>query len=255
MQFFFDKLIKKSIIEKIIYKNSKMIFLDTETTGFELNNLIELAYINSSDNSRFEKRYGLKWWIKIELEAMAIHHITEKMISGLEIFEESGDFKNLSELLKSEIMVCHNTKYDYDSVLWAVYWLEIPKRICTLKLAKRLLPNLPKHNLQYLRYYFELEFNEIIDPHAAISDVIVLEAVYNKLFEIAKNNFKDKTDEEIIEIFMKIEKNPVLLWRIDFWKHRWIAFKDLPKDYLEWLIKSDFDNEDVIYTAKYYLEK
>ena len=230
-----------------------MIFLDTETNGLNFNKIIELAYIN--DKERYEKRYSLNEGEHIEIEAMAIHHITEKMLNGLPTFEKSEDYEELKQKIENDILVCHNTKYDYDIVLKWNYGFTIKDRICTLKVAKTLLPESKKHNLQFLRYYFWLEFDERIDPHAAISDVIVLKWVYEALFKLAKEKFPEKTDEEITQFFIDIEKNPVLLENVWFWKHKWEKFKDLPKEYLDWLIKINFDNEDVLYTAKHYLEK
>lgn len=219
----------------------------------QYNEVIELAFL--SPNERFEKRYSLKEGSHIDLEAMAIHHITEKMIKDLPTFMDDSETPRILELLKNEIMVCHNTKYDFNMVLKGVYDIEVPRRICTLKLAKRLLPELPRHNLQYLRYYFDLEFSERIDPHAAISDVLVLEGVYNKLLAIAKEKFEDKTEEELIEYFIKIEANPVLLSTVDFGKHKGSKWKDLPRDYLEWVASKDDFGDDEVYTAKYYLAK
>lgn len=77
---------------------------------------------------------------KIDLEAMSIHHITDKMIDGLPVFDEDGDYERVKEILSKEIMVCHNTKFDYREVLNAVYGVLVPRRICTLKLAKTLVP-------------------------------------------------------------------------------------------------------------------
>jgi DNA polymerase III epsilon subunit-like protein len=105
---------------------------------------------------------------------MAIHHITDEMIEDLPIFEKDENYNNLINILKNDIFVAHNTNFDYREVLNGIYNIEIENRICTLKLARRLLPKLPKHSLQYLRYYFKLDFGEKIDPHAALSDVIVL---------------------------------------------------------------------------------
>lgn len=230
-----------------------MFFLDTETSWFTENKVIELAYIKTWEKEeRFEKRYALPKGEKIELEAMSIHHITEKMIAWKKVFDKDTSFKKLEELMANDIMVCHNTRFDYKDVLHGVYGMECPKKICTLKLAKRLVPGLPRYNLQYLRYYFELEFEEVIDPHAALSDVIVLEAVYNKLFEIAKYKKPELSDEQVIDAFIKLEWMPVLLHTIEFGKHKWTHFKEIPKDYLEWLIKSSED-EDVVFTAKKYL--
>lgn len=239
-----------------------MIFLDVETSGFTKNKIIELAYIkqellkNNENNKeeRFEKRYWLEFWEKIELEAMAIHHITDEMIEDLPIFEKDENYNNLINILKNDIFVAHNTNFDYREVLNGIYNIEIENRICTLKLARRLLPKLPKHSLQYLRYYFKLDFGEKIDPHAALSDVIVLKWVFYKLLEIARLAFPNKSDEEIIEAFIKLEKEPCLLYSVEFWKYKWSKWSDIPKDYLDWIVKSNQFDEDIVHTAKHYLK-
>lgn len=241
-----------------------MLFLDLETTGFTQNKIIELAYIKQNllksgesnetkQEIRFEKRYWLEFWEKIELEAMAVHHITDKMIESLPVFEKDEQYNELINIFQNDIFVAHNTNFDYSEVLNWVYNIEVPRRICTLKLARRLLPKLPKHSLQYLRYYFGLDFGERIDPHAALSDVIVLKWVFYELFDIAKKAFPDKTEEEIIEAFIKLEKEPSLLYIVNFWKYSWSKWSDVPKDYLQWIINSNQFDEDIIYTAKYYL--
>lgn len=184
---------------------------------------------------------------------MAVHHITDKMIEWLLTFEKDEDYNELINKLQNDILVTHNTNFDYNDVLNWVYNIEIPKRICTLKLARRLLPKLPKHSLQYLRYYFGLDFSERIDPHAALSDVIVLKWVFYKLFEIAKKVYPDKTDKEIIDAFISLESKPSLLYIVEFWKYKWSKWSDLPKDYLNWIISSNQFDKDIIYTAEYYL--
>jgi len=235
-----------------------MIFLDIETSWFTKNKIIELAYIKEElfwegSEERFEKRYWLEFGEKIELEAMAVHHITDAMIEWLPVFEQAEDYDKLINTLQNDIFVAHNANFDYKEVLNSVYNIEIKRRICTLKLARRLVPTLPKHSLQYLRYYFGLDFWERIDPHAALSDVIVLKWVFYKLFEIAKKVYPNKTDDEIIDAFIALEAQPCLLYSVEFWKYKWSKWSDVPKDYLDWIIKSNQFDEDIVYTAKHYL--
>lgn len=109
--------------------------------------------------------------------------------------------------------------------------------------------------MQYLRYYFDLEFDEVIDPHAALSDVIVLEGVYKKLLEIAKERYPERSEEEIINGFIKVEARPVLLKDVTFGKYKGKKWSEVPLDYLQWIVKSDYDDEDAKFTAQKYLEK
>ena len=46
---------------------------------------------------------------------------------------------------------------------------------------------------------------------------------------------------------------PSLLPRVTFGKHRGAEWKDIPRDYMEWLCRQADMNEDVKFTAKHYL--
>lgn len=41
-----------------------------------------------------------------------------------------------------------------------------------------------------------------------------------------------------------------------FGKHKGTLWSQVPRDYLDWVVnKSDFTDEDVLYTARHYLEQ
>jgi DNA polymerase III epsilon subunit-like protein len=63
---------------------------------------------------------------------------------------------------------------------------DVTSPICTLRLSRYLLPELEQHKLQYLRYYFGIEFAEKPQTHDALGDVLVLEKVFYKLHELLK---------------------------------------------------------------------
>jgi exodeoxyribonuclease X len=50
-------------------------------------------------------------------------------------------------------------------------------------------------------------------------------------------------------------KEPILLPRVPFGKHRGQAWKDVPPDYLQWILRQQDMNEDVVHTARHHLEK
>ena len=77
----------------------KLIFLDTETTGLELEDKIcQVAYIVEG------KEYNelFKPELPIKFEAMAVTHITNKMVEDKPAFVGSGMFKHLEELFSND---------------------------------------------------------------------------------------------------------------------------------------------------------
>lgn len=130
--------------------------------------------------------------------------------------------------------------------------------ICTLKLARYIYPEFEAHNLQYLRYRLGLELPGEINPHDALSDVIVLEALFDKLYykivEDAVKKQEENSEEIIIEKMIQISGRPSLLHKCIFGKYVGTLWSEVPRDYLEWIVyKSSFDDADVLYTARHYL--
>lgn len=235
-----------------------IIFFDTETTGNTNNDfLCQIAYKNN--NETFESLYDPK--IKIPPEASAVHHITNKMIVGKEVFKESRDYQKIKKLFEDSntVVVAHNAPFD----LMILKKEEInPKNfICTLRVARELDPEskIAKYNLQYLRYLLEIEVEA--QAHDAMGDVMVLE----KLFERLKNKIieSDNLDEQgAIDKMIEISSHPSILRTINFGKHAGQKLEDIvktDKGYLAWLLseklKTDAPDEDWIYTLKHYLGK
>ena len=83
--------------------------------------------------------------------------------------------------------------------------------ICTIKLARYLDKNgvIPKYNLQYLRYYLGLEIEAT--AHDALSDILVLEGLFNRLN--AKFQENDKLMDPVQEM-INISSKPVLIARM-----------------------------------------
>jgi exodeoxyribonuclease X len=135
--------------------------------------------------------------------------------------------------------------------------------ICTLKLARYIYPEFEAHNLQYLRYRLGLEFAEEINPHDALSDVIVLEKLFLHLskklaekmaIEINNDPAKLNDDTTLIQKMTDITQAPSLLHKCIFGKYAGTLWREVPREYLEWIVfKSSFDDADVLYTARHYL--
>lgn len=117
------------------------------------------------------------------------------------------------------------------------------------------------HQLQYLRYYYELEIDlGGLAPHDALADIIVLEAVFKKLARAIQDKYvlsKAQTIERMIEVSTK----PSLIKKINTKKHPNALLADVAlKDpqYLIWLLgekkKDPAGQEDWIYSLTHYLK-
>jgi len=222
-----------------------LIFLDTETTG---NNLLSdrLVQISYSHNGKLTSEF-FKPSLPISIKAQSITHITNKMIDGKPEFSRSEIKRELEGLLKDNIIIAHEG-------------LVTPKFICTLKVARHLDEDnkIPEYNLQYLRYYFELEIEA--RAHSAEGDVLVLEAIFKKLYDMMMETVGDH--ETAISKMIEISGKPSLFKIFTFGKHKGKRVEDVvktDKSYVEWMLEqkqiNEKDDEDWIFSLKHYLGK
>ena len=98
-----------------------------------------------------------------------IHHITPEMVADAPYFFEI--WPDIREMVEDvDCLVAHNAAFDM-SVLRSCLALEeidakLPPSVCTVKLAKRYLPQLPNHKLNTVCRHFGFELNH----HEALSD-------------------------------------------------------------------------------------
>ncbi|MEN9582664.1 MAG: hypothetical protein RL641_618 [Candidatus Parcubacteria bacterium] len=235
----------------------KLLFFDTETTGNrEEDRLCQIAY--KYDGETVSELF--KPPLPIQIDAMMVHHITNKMIADKPTFEFSATYKHLHDKAHDEntVFIAHNAPFDL-SMLKHEGIIPI-KSICTLKVARAVdeAAKIPSYKLQYLRYLLDIDIEAT--AHDALGDVLVLEKVYD-YFEkkvIEKNSCDAAT---AIEIMMEISSKPSLLRNINFGKHKGKTIEEVAKadkGYLEWLYnekkKNPKDEADWLYTLEYYLK-
>ncbi|MCD4676691.1 MAG: hypothetical protein K8S18_11960 [Desulfobacula sp.] len=225
------------------------IFLDTETTGTEeKDRLCQLAY-KTEDGDIVNELF--KPPLPISIDSMCVHHITNEMVEDKPAFKDSKDHQKLVDLLNDDknILVAHNAKFDVDMLeREGVH----PKRvICTLKLARHLDPNgvIPRYSLQYLRYFLGIQIEAT--AHDALGDILVLEKLFERLFFRMSKDIGPKVVEDKM---LEISSKPVLLTRMFFGKHKGKFFREIPKDYMQWLSGQDDLDEDMRFTVEYYLK-
>lgn len=230
-----------------------LIFLDTETTGngFE-DRLFQLSF---SHNGKRHSQY-FKPPIPISVKAQSITHVTNKMIADKKEFKNSEMKKELEILLEDNILVAHNAAFDAEVLNRE--GIKIPKFICTVKVARLVdeAEEVPEFNLQYLRYFWELEVEG--KAHDAEGDVIVLEAIFKKLYDLMMKKLQDH--DKVIAKMLEVTNQTLMYRTLRFGKHKGKKIKEVletDRGYIEWLLKQKMQNpieeEEWIYTLKHYL--
>lgn len=231
------------------------LFFDTETTGNkETDFLCQIAYRYNGEE--FNELY--KPESPIPPEASAVHHITNRMIADKPAFRESKDYAIVKALFENgeAIPVAHNAKFDIG--MFKKEGIEIPKFICTLRLARHLDKEgiIPRYNLQFLRYYLDIDIDA--QAHDALGDVKILEALFERL---KTKMVKEMGDEEkALAKMLAVSARPSLMRTFNFGKYLDKPIADVAKTdagYLKWLLdqkkQNPADEEDWIYTLEYYL--
>ena len=233
----------------------ELVFLDTETTGNDTtkDRLCQVCY-----KIKDKTRVGFfKPPIPMSVKSMSITHITNKELSDKEAFAGSAFRKELEPILEKNVLVAHNAKFDI--AILKAEGVAVPHFICTLRLARHLDSEnvIPEYNLQFLRYYLDLDVKA--HPHDAEGDVEVLSAVFDRLFAKMKEKIPD--EKQAIEKMIEISKTPSLFTQFNFGKYKEKRLDEVVKTdrrYLEWLLKekmtNNADDEDWIYTLGYYLK-
>jgi DNA polymerase III epsilon subunit-like protein len=235
----------------------KLIFLDTESTGIDpaKDRLCQVCYKVDGEPTLVEY---FKPPVPISIEAMSVTHITNKMVADKPAFIGSPMHATLAKLLAEGVLVAHNAKFD--KTMLELEGLAVPRFICTLRVARHLDTEgiIPKYNLQFLRYYLDLDVAGT--AHDAEGDVNVLYAVFERLF--AKVRAGEADDVAALAKMIDISSKPSLFRTFNFGKHMGKKLEDVAnteRNYLDWLLNqklaSGEDDEDWIYTLKFYLGK
>ena len=236
----------------------KILFLDTETTGNgDKDRLVQLAvkerYI---DEPLVNATY--KPPVPISIESMAIHHITERMVAARPAFQAAPEYSSLKDLLESDevVVVAHNAAFDLAMLAREGI---VPRRtICTYKLAYALDPNdvMPNYRLQYLRYLLDLDVEA--EAHDAWGDVLVLEALFERLADKMKE--RHGTEEAALVAMLAFAGRPMLFTTLRLGKYSGKKIEEVAttdRGYLEWLLKEKekdpVGEADWIYTLKHHL--
>lgn len=214
--------------------------IDTETTSFE-GGICELASIDIVAGQLCNPMNDLvKPPEPITVGSMAIHHITNDMVADAQPIDDV-----IHRYQDADVYVAHNAKFDREKLPQITApW------ICTMKLARKLFPELESHSNQYLRYHFMLDVDvpEGLHAHRALYDCYVTAALLLRLNRDARFTIAQMRD---------ISSRPSLLHTMRFGKHKGKTFEEIAardQGYLRWALTNMDLDEDQKFTMQHYLE-
>lgn len=244
-----------------------LIFIDTETTGLNSDpyaRLLQIAY--KLDDKIFNQTY--KPATAISIGAMSAHHITEAMVKDKPTFKDTPEYNVIKDMFskKTNVFIAHNAPFDIE--MFRREDIQVKTSIDTLKIARKLLSedkSIKSYKLQNLRYILGVELPDA-RAHDAEGDVVILEAVFNGLMDIAMKKSAEKaalknrkpwTKKEVIEYMIEITETPIQPdQRITFGKYSGTLLTELvvqDRQYCEWL--SGQKNDDLGATLRYLLNR
>jgi DNA polymerase-3 subunit epsilon len=160
--------------------------VDVETTGvraFRGDRIIEIAVVMLDGTVAFHSLVNPG--IPVPLFVRGLTGIAPQMLHHAPPFDAIVD--DLLHVFSGCVFVAHNARFD-----WAFVSTEIERarglllqgpRVCTVRLARRLLPDLPRRNLDAVSYHFGIE---IEGRHRATGDAVAAARCLARLLRIAK---------------------------------------------------------------------
>lgn len=244
-----------------------IIVLDTETTGVDDDSdIIELSISfpqetddNIDDIVNYTQRYKPNQ--PVPPEASAVHFISTEDLENCPPYKD--DLPNIELLMTQEhtkYYVGHNVQFDQRMINENYlqhnnelpdYLLDNSKWICTLRLAKKLFAEdveFKNLTLSYLWFKFGLykDVNRPVNAHAAKDDVFMCFKVLLKLVEVCIERGHIDPTGDIGEQISTFVNTPIRYTVMSFGKHKGELMKNVPLNYIEWMIKnSDVLNEDL----------
>jgi exodeoxyribonuclease X len=216
---------------------------DIETTGLDpaTDRIIEVGWCDIRDmDIGAPMSFLVNPERTIPPEASAVHHLTNDDV------EMASTWDLVSAYVPSPqgIYAAHNAKFEQgwltEAVTGDALW------ICTYKCALRIWPDAPSHSNQALRYYlnhYGLCRATAEKAHRAGPDAYV-----------TAFHLREMLKSHTVETLLEWSKSPALLNTCKLPKHRGTPWKDVPRDYLDWIVsgKNELD-EDTKFTAQHWL--
>jgi len=204
---------------------------DCETTGVSPSDrMVEVAWLLMDEDFKIldEGHSLINPERPIPAGASAVHGITMKDVESAPTADEYF-YDVLGNKLGSldAIFTAHNAPFDMRYI--GPYLPDSTPEMCTLRLARKLYPDVDNHKLGTLVYALELDVDKS-RFHSADGDMIILMSLLGKMTEDFGYTLWD---------LFEAANTPIQMTKMTFGKHKGVPLKDLPPSYVTWLLKLD----------------
>ncbi len=217
---------------------NQVIIYDLETTGLNIhkNKIIEIYLYNVGEKTC--RHILINPNVNIPPETIKIHGLTNMDLQGKPLFKDIVD--DIYEFVGEEpYMISHNNiSFDKQFLESEMKRANLPtptdwKYIDTLFIARELY-ELKNYKQDTLREKFNISNK---GSHRANKDVIDLSIIFENMI---------KDSQKTIEELYKMTQN-YCYDKMPFGKHKNVNIKDLPDDYVNWMIKKNvFKNKPIL---------
>jgi exodeoxyribonuclease X len=176
-------------------------------------------------------------------QARGVHHIGDAEVAGAPSIE--AGFKRLMAG-PPDIFCAHQMGFERGYFSGgAVPW------ICTRKVSMRLWPEAPDHKNQTLRYFLNLDLDELFNPKQAMPPHRAAPDSY-----VTSWLFCEALKHATVEQMIAWTNQPSLLpGAIHFGKHKGTPWPQVDPTYLVWMLKQTDMDEDARFTAQHWLNR
>ena len=228
------------------WTRGRYLILDTETTGLDAttDRVVELS-AHSVDLATGTVIPVFDQLINpgrpIPPEASAIHHLVDADVAHAPPMEQVwAAFAPV--LAQHDAVVAHNAHFDRGFLPpTAAPW------ICTLRLARHLWPEAPKHTNQVLRYWLGLQV-EAQHPHRALDDTRVTAALFQAIVPVLARAAALATPADVEQW----AERPIAFPTVPLGKHKGQPWVAVPADYLRWALKN-WEDPDLLWNVQHAL--
>lgn len=182
-------------------------------------------------------------------ENIAVHHLTPSMFQGYEHCDDDA-LASIIQEDRPQFLCAANCAFERqwltDPICAAPGEAHRPRWICTVKAAARLYPEAESHSNQAMRYRLGLDLPDelAMPPHRAGPDSYVTAHVLAKFLETTR-----------VRDLVLWTREPRLITKLGFGKHRGKRWEEIDADYIEWLVKQADMDPDVVHWARVELER
>lgn len=206
---------------------TRLIVGDTETTGKDdPRGVVEIAWVELDENLDIveEVESLIDPQMFIHYGAIGVHGIYPEDVAGSPTLEEFFSVVKPNAFTEGDtVLIAH--KVAFDEPFFKPYMPNHKVSICTLRLAKRFLPDAENFQLQTLKAQYLPRAKG--QAHRALSDVHDCVGILKLIQQMQ--------DKPLMELWRMAEV-PQMLKTIEFGKHKGQTFSTIPRSYATWAL-------------------